>query len=158
MCLVPQLSPIQVRGSLQPAQTILSGSGTLTGELRPCSWCSFFAFFSAVCSAPTRNYIPITPSSFLDRFPLSPPSPDTPIPLSDRAHSMDTRLRPFRNLEPFEGYPIRDVAFSTTGDKILICSGSGAVKVRYAAASTQQPASRGIHLFDIRLPTSLCTT
>jgi hypothetical protein len=49
---------------------------------------------------------------------------------------MDTRLRPFRNLEPFEGYPIRDVAFSTTGDKILICSGSGAVKVRNAATNT----------------------
>jgi WD40 repeat protein len=42
---------------------------------------------------------------------------------------MDTRLQSFRNLKPFDGYPVRDVAFNLKGDKMLVCTGSGSVKL-----------------------------
>lgn len=50
---------------------------------------------------------------------------------------MDTRLRAFRSFEPFEGYPVRDLAFSATGDRILVCTGSASVKVSLACNELQ---------------------
>lgn len=47
---------------------------------------------------------------------------------------MDARLQAFRNLLPFEGYPVRDVAFSPKADMVLVCTGSSSVKVGWGLA------------------------
>uniref|UniRef100_A0A8C4PZM9 WD repeat-containing protein 70 n=1 Tax=Eptatretus burgeri TaxID=7764 RepID=A0A8C4PZM9_EPTBU len=42
---------------------------------------------------------------------------------------MDSSLQPFRSVQPMENHQIRDLAYSTTGDVILVVSGSAQAKV-----------------------------
>ena len=67
----------------------------------------------------------------------SPPPPPSPTH-THRAdyevrfwdfNGMDKHLKSFRTVEPFEAHPITGVAYSLTGDKILVTSGKAQAKV-----------------------------
>eukprot|EP00730_Choanoeca_flexa_P018636 TRINITY_DN9073_c0_g1_i1.p1 TRINITY_DN9073_c0_g1~~TRINITY_DN9073_c0_g1_i1.p1 ORF type:complete len:636 (+),score=134.05 TRINITY_DN9073_c0_g1_i1:136-1908(+) len=64
-------------------------------------------------------------------------------------NGMDAALRAFRSTEPHEGYPIRALAFSATGDKILVCTGKAQPKVVDRDGTDISECLRGdIYIYD----------
>eukprot|EP00842_Homolaphlyctis_polyrhiza_P001540 jgi/Hompol1/2387/HPOL_001445-RA len=44
-------------------------------------------------------------------------------------HGMSSSMRPFRSFEPYDGNPIRDVQFSTSGDQFLIAASTPQMRI-----------------------------
>ncbi|KAJ1658695.1 hypothetical protein IWQ61_002103 [Dispira simplex] len=64
---------------------------------------------------------------------------------------MDTSLRPFRTVEPFGEYQIRDVQFSHSGDRFLVASGACVPKLFDRDGDTLAEYAKGdMYLRDLR--------